>query len=92
MRFISNAHEGWGAHGKAAALRDAFHFRVNFEDGATRSVGSSTVGTRERGDSLDLATLLKARQVLSGEIVLDSLLAKLLEIPAPGPDRTGFGG
>ncbi len=73
-------YESWGARGKVAALRETFRFRPQLEGSTTGSNGYSTAATRDRGDSLDLATLLKASQVLSGEIVLDSLLTRLLDI------------
>ncbi|HMA10815.1 MAG TPA: diguanylate cyclase, partial [Steroidobacteraceae bacterium] len=69
--------ESWGAPSRIAALRQSFGLRDRGESG---TAGSTTRGTEQRGDVLDLATLLKASQVLSGEIVLDRLLAKLLEI------------
>jgi predicted signal transduction protein with EAL and GGDEF domain len=70
----------WGAHSRIAALRQRFGQRGRPETGTTGTAGSTSLGTEQRGDALDLATLLKASQVLSGEIVLDRLLAKLLEI------------
>ena len=50
---------------------------------ATVSVTSSstTLGpSAERSDALDLATLLKASQAIAGEIVLERLLVKLMDI------------
>ena len=69
--------ESWGAQCRIAALRQRFGMRGQTESG---TAGATSRGTEQRGDALDLATLLKASQVLSGEIVLDRLLAKLLEI------------
>jgi two-component system, sporulation sensor kinase A len=45
----------------------------------TRQVSTSTSGSSESA-TLDLAALMKASQALSGEIVLDKLLAKLMII------------
>ncbi len=72
--------ESWGATTLAAALRERHHLRARSEAGASHTSGSTSLGTHDRGDSLDLATLLKANQVLSGEILLDRLLSKLLDI------------
>jgi predicted ATPase/predicted signal transduction protein with EAL and GGDEF domain len=69
--------ERWGAQNRIAALRQRFGLRGR---AAADTSGSTSRGAGERGDALDLTTLLKASQVLSGEIVLESLLAKLLEI------------
>ena len=75
------AYEAWGATGKAADLR-AKH-GLGAARGATASVtaGSTTLGpSAERSDALDLATLLKASQAIAGEIVLERLLVKLMDI------------
>jgi predicted ATPase/C4-dicarboxylate-specific signal transduction histidine kinase len=74
------AWESWGALGRVGALREAWHLRAGGEGRPAAAVDSSGLATHEHGDSLDLAALLKANQVLSGEILLDRLLAKLLEI------------
>jgi predicted ATPase/signal transduction histidine kinase len=76
-----DAYDAWGATGKAADLR-AEH-GLGAGRGATASVteGSTTLGpAAERSDALDLATLLKASQAIAGEIVLERLLAKLMDI------------
>jgi predicted ATPase/predicted signal transduction protein with EAL and GGDEF domain/tRNA A-37 threonylcarbamoyl transferase component Bud32 len=70
-------YESWGAQRRISALRQNFGLRGANESG---TAGSTSRGAEQRGDALDLATLLKASQVLSGEIVLDRLLAKLLEM------------
>jgi len=70
----------WGATGKAEDLRAKHGLGV---PGATASItsGSTTLGpSQERSDALDLATLLKASQAIAGEIVLERLLVKLMEI------------
>src|SRR5690606_38670892 len=72
--------ESWGAASRVAGLRERFRRHAR---GDARSAGTGAAthaGTHEVGDPLDLATLLKANQVLSGEILLDRLLAKLLAI------------
>src|SRR5690606_20626177 len=74
-----HAYEIWGASGKASDLRAAYGIKRRTA-GASITAGSTTVASAERGDALDLATVLKASQAISGEIVLDRLLAKLLDI------------
>jgi hypothetical protein len=45
------------------------------------TAGSTTLGpSAERANALDLATLLKASQAIAGEIVLERLLVKLMDI------------
>ncbi len=77
-----HAYEAWGASGKVADL--ATKHGLNTARSATVSVTSSstTIGpsAAERSDALDLATLLKANQAIAGEIVLERLLAKLMDI------------
>jgi len=51
--------------------------QTNREIKATKTTSSTTIDSAE---VLDLATLMKASQVLSGEIVLDKLLTKLMQI------------
>jgi signal transduction histidine kinase len=74
------AYESWGAAGKVADL--VAKYGRNAMRSATVSVTSSstTAGPAKRTDALDLAALLKANQAIAGEIVLERLLAKLLDI------------
>ncbi len=75
------AYEAWGAGGMVADL--VARHGLNAGHGATVSItaGATTAGpSAERSDSLDLAALLKANQAIAGEIVLERLLAKLLDI------------
>jgi predicted ATPase/signal transduction histidine kinase/tRNA A-37 threonylcarbamoyl transferase component Bud32 len=74
-------YEAWGATGKVADL--VAKHGLGAISSATVSVTSSstTFGpSPERADSLDLATLLKASQTIAGEIVLEHLLVKLMDI------------
>ncbi len=75
-----HAYEIWGAVGKAADLRAAYGLAPARNPAAAATAGSTTLGPAERGDALDLATVLKANQAIAGEIVLEKLLATLLEI------------
>ena len=74
------AYEAWGASGMVADL--VARHGLNAGHGATVSItaGAATAGPAERSDSLDLSALLKANQAIAGEIVLEQLLAKLLDI------------
>jgi predicted ATPase/signal transduction histidine kinase/tRNA A-37 threonylcarbamoyl transferase component Bud32 len=77
-----HAYEIWGAAGKAADLRTAYGLTAPRSATASITAGSTTLGTSagERSDALDLATVLKASQAISGEIVLERLLATLMDI------------
>ena len=72
---------GWGARGMVADL--SAELGLGAAGGATASAtaGSTTLGpSSERANALDLATLLKASQAIAGEIVLERLLVKLMDI------------
>jgi predicted ATPase/signal transduction histidine kinase/tRNA A-37 threonylcarbamoyl transferase component Bud32 len=74
-------YEAWGAAGKVADL--VAKHGLGAASSATVSVTSSstTLGpSADRSDALDLATLLKASQTIAGEIVLERLLVKLMDI------------
>ncbi len=72
-------YEKWGAHGKVAALEAEFpELRaapVAAPAGKRRTIHATTDGDTS---SLDLATVVKAAQALSGEIDLPRLLQQLL--------------
>ena len=79
----------WGAMAKVKQLEETYpqwlFARVNGNDSAGVSQQSSivTTTTQSRNKSsefLDLNTVMKAAQVISGEIVLDKLLAALMKI------------
>jgi signal transduction histidine kinase len=76
-----NAYEVWGASGKAADLKR--EFGIQREKGLTVSVTSdSTVfgDNAQHGDALDLSAIIKASQAIAGEIVLEKLLARMMDI------------
>jgi predicted ATPase/class 3 adenylate cyclase/GAF domain-containing protein/tRNA A-37 threonylcarbamoyl transferase component Bud32 len=87
--YIQNAHYyylRWGANRKAMDLEERYPQWLH-----KASCSKSTVGTQafktsiqtsssSSGESLDLASVIKASQAISGEIVLDKLLAKLMKI------------
>ena len=76
-----HAYEIWGADGKAADLRHAYGLTARRSSGGSITADGTTLGSSvDRDDALDLATVLKASQAISGEIVLERLLGKLMDI------------
>jgi signal transduction histidine kinase len=76
-----DAYEAWGAFGKVNDLKKKHGISTARSTTASVTAGSTTFGQpQERANALDLATLLKASQAIAGEIVLDRLLVKLLDI------------
>jgi len=85
--YLKEAHYGyrhWGATAKVKALEIKYPQLVTKSSTATRMTThttTTTTSTESRlGDSLDLATVIKASQAISGEIVLDKLLSSLMKI------------
>ncbi|MGB7443741.1 MAG: ATP-binding sensor histidine kinase [Coleofasciculaceae cyanobacterium] len=85
MKEAHYAYTRWGAKAKVEDL-EAKYPQLLPKSSATKSIIStqrtttnSTTGSNS-ASSLDLATLMKASQTISGEIVLDKLLASLMEI------------
>lgn len=86
--YMKKAHYGyqlWGAKRKVEDLEEKYP-QLLPKSSATKSITSihtttshSTSGSQS-GDALDLATVMKASQAISGEIVLDKLLASLMKI------------
>jgi histidine kinase len=75
------AYEAWGATGKAADLKAKYGLGASRGAAASVTAGSTTAGaSADRSDALDLAALLKASQAIAGEIVLERLLVKLMDI------------
>jgi predicted ATPase/signal transduction histidine kinase len=72
------AYEQWGATGKVQALERAYPDLAAPVAGAASTDFMST--TSRRVDTLDLTTVVKASQALSGEIVLHKLLTALMQI------------
>lgn len=92
--YLMDAHYAyltWGANAKVKALESYYPsltYRNHRNDGVidltltqttTSTTVTSTTGTIQ-GNSFDLATVMKAAQAISGEIVLEQLLKKLLHI------------
>lgn len=85
--YITDAYYGylrWGATTKVSQLVKAHPF-VQTEDSAERFVMPSLTSTTSRtramaGGVLDVATIVAAAQALSGELVLDRLLERLMRL------------
>jgi PAS domain S-box-containing protein len=75
LRDARYSYRRWGAHGKVRQL-DAIHPELEI-DGAALSP-TPTIG--EPLENLDLATVIKATQALSGEIQLPRLIERLMRI------------
>ncbi|AFZ24406.1 putative ATPase [Cylindrospermum stagnale PCC 7417] len=84
--YLNDAYYGygrWGAKAKVKALETRYPqlFRMSKRETVSTDVTRIISSTGESAsDSLDLATVMKASQALSGEIVLGKLLAKLMTI------------
>ncbi len=86
--YMTEAHYGyqqWGAKGKVKDLEEKYSQLLTKSSTSTyiKETGTTTnlisTGIRS-GESLDLAAVIKASQAISGEIVLDKLLASLMKI------------
>ncbi len=73
----------WGAARKVKDLQVRYPQLLKFSehsDGSLQQTVSSFPTSVGHGNGLDLTTVMKASQAISGEIVLDKLLAKLMQI------------
>jgi predicted ATPase/signal transduction histidine kinase/DNA-binding response OmpR family regulator/HPt (histidine-containing phosphotransfer) domain-containing protein/predicted Ser/Thr protein kinase len=66
-----HAFSQWGAHRKASLLKERYPQWLSRGREDSRAIS---------GEALDLASVVKASQALSGELVLDSLLTRMLSI------------
>lgn len=89
LRDARYAYELWGANHKIAQLEEQFPELLGSSMGSatdeptatTTATTTSTTTTRMSGtDRIDLASVLKASQAISGEIALADLLRKLIRI------------
>lgn len=83
LREARYSYERWGALAKVRDLEERFPDVLGRAQGPAPLAGrastiTTTTTTQRGGGALDLLSVLKASQVLSGEIALDKLLAKLL--------------
>uniref|UniRef100_A0A7C3ZLG2 GAF domain-containing protein n=1 Tax=Planktothricoides sp. SpSt-374 TaxID=2282167 RepID=A0A7C3ZLG2_9CYAN len=93
--YLQDAHytyQQWGATAKVQHLEQKY---PQFLGSATSKTGitpniTSTTGTGS-GSALDFATILKATSAISGEIVLEKLLSKLMQLAIENAGaETGF--
>ncbi|MBK1989152.1 AAA family ATPase [Sphaerospermopsis aphanizomenoides BCCUSP55] len=83
--YLRNAHHCytyWGAKAKVKQLEDEYpeYLIVTTNQGRAKSLNPTISTTGNDGTVLDLTTVIKASQALTGEIVLSKLLAKLMKI------------
>ncbi|XZN90462.1 MAG: ATP-binding protein [Microcoleus sp.] len=98
--YMSEAHYGyqrWGAKRKVEDLEEKYPQLLTKSSSPAKSItATSTTTTRtstgiRSDEALDLATIIKASQAISGEIVLDKLLANLMKILIQNAGaQTGF--
>lgn len=71
----------WGATAKVKHLETQYSqlFAINKQTNSEVSNSISTTGSRSNS-SLDISTVMKASEAISGEIVLDKMLSKLMKI------------
>ncbi len=84
MRNAAYAYDQWGALAKVKAMEEKYPFLLEQAEHTARSstisTSSKTSGTSKGTRSVDFGSVLKASQALSSEIVLNKLLASLLQI------------
>ncbi len=83
--YLQEAHYGyikWGATAKVQALQREYPEWFELQTGkSTMGMGLATVGSSSSNlEAIDLATVIKASQAISNEMVLDDLLATLMRI------------
>ncbi|MEG4147396.1 PAS domain S-box protein, partial [Microcoleus sp. Pol12B5] len=86
--YLTKAHYGyqyWGAKRKVESLEEKYPQLIARTSGKTTTqtkVNRTTTATTSNnlGETLDLATVMKASQAISGEIVLSRLLERLMKI------------
>jgi signal transduction histidine kinase/DNA-binding NarL/FixJ family response regulator len=78
-----HAYQVWGAEAKVEHLEEnypRFFTKTSAKPGPQVAISQRTTTHPEIDNDLDLATVMKAAQALSGEIVLNHLLTKLMQI------------
>ncbi|MEM8780789.1 MAG: GAF domain-containing protein, partial [Cyanobacteria bacterium P01_G01_bin.49] len=96
MKEAHYAYSRWGAKAKVEDL-EAKYPQLRPKSFPTKSITSTFAATtrytnnNQSGEALDFATVMKASQIISGEIVLDKLLANLMKILIENAGaQTGF--
>ena len=81
IREAYHSYRRWGAEIKTRQLENEFPmFFTRTPAGFPIDAGDLDDSSRKRWGALDLSTVLKASQAISGEIVLESLLSKMMRI------------
>ncbi|MEG4585597.1 AAA family ATPase [Microcoleus sp. MOSTC5] len=71
----------WGATAKVTDLETRYpQLLISIQPGNKNTKNTATVTTTGSGNNLDITTVMKASQAISGEIVLDKLLSSLMKI------------
>ena len=82
--YMQEAHycyELWGAAAKVKDLETRYPQLVTIDRPINQGISTTTSTTDSRSSSsLDIATVMKASEAISGEIVLDKLLSRLMKI------------
>jgi predicted ATPase/serine phosphatase RsbU (regulator of sigma subunit)/tRNA A-37 threonylcarbamoyl transferase component Bud32 len=85
--YLRKAHYGyqlWGAARKVEDLQEVYPNLLDKKPAATdmqnTPIPTTITSTGRTGRLLDFSTVMKAAQAISGEIVLDKLLAKLMDL------------
>ncbi len=81
--YMRKAHQGyqiWGAKRKVEDLDEKYPQWLTSKSSTSKTTFRSTsTSTNSSGEALDLATVLKASQTISGEIVLSKLLQNMMK-------------
>jgi signal transduction histidine kinase/CheY-like chemotaxis protein len=85
MKEAHYCYERWGATAKVNDLETRYPQLLTQSPSVTRTTSTRTTNPRtttgnSSGEALDLATVMKASQAISGEIVLEQLLSSLIQI------------
>lgn len=74
LRDSAGRYRQWGAHGITAQLNDTYPDLIVPHESQISSVSESSP------DSLDIEAILKASQAISGEMIMDQLFERLMQI------------
>ncbi|MGL5192356.1 MAG: ATP-binding protein, partial [Chroococcales cyanobacterium] len=81
MQQARYSYQLWGATAKVKDLERRYgEFLIARERISTNSTINSVVSTTGSSSSLDIATVMKASQAISGEVLLEKLLSSLMKI------------
>ena len=74
LRDATSRYRQWGAHGLTAKLNETYR------DSIVTLESQVSIGSGSSPDSLDIAAILKASQAISGEMITDQLVERLMRI------------